>query len=137
MREIIGYESGASNDHPMIWGAAALRTEEGIFNAVTGFGPMSQEDWDKLVARGTVTQLEVPVPVKSKAQMFVIDLRLDLLDKDPYKLDGDSEWQEIEPGVVGVGRGQSRGYYIFENHKRVESWLYHLHAGKYYLVSAI
>lgn len=135
--EVIGYESGASPDYPLVWGAAAIRDEKGVHNAVLdpeakGFG-IDNEEWESLIRKGSVTKMEVAVPVEGPGPFFVVDLRIDLLDREPYQLHGGAEFNAVHPGVVAVGRGETRGYYIFQSHDHVESWLYHLHATKFLL----
>lgn len=134
MRDVIGHEGGAFSGYPMIWGASAIRVPGGIINAVTNFPPISESEWKKLVRKGSATEIEVPIPVTSTGPLFTVSLRLDLVRSPPYLLTGDEEWRAISPGVVGVGFGPTRAYYVFESHERLTSWLYHLHAGKFHLV---
>lgn len=131
MIEVIGYESRADADHPLIWGGAAIRTPEGIFNA-WGSGPISEEEWEEYVREGAATQIEKFIRLKPNYPrgIFTMSLRLDLLDKQPYAIYEDMPGLN---GVLGFSRGKTRGYYAFENHDRLTSYLYHLHAGKYEL----
>ena len=134
MRDVIGYEAGATPDHPVIWGAAAVRTERGIFNAVLGDNSYtSSETWREYVKSGASTEIEVPIPVNNEGPLFVVDLWVELLDREPYRV-GDDELGQLMRGIVGVGRGATRGYYVFKDHSLVTRWLYHLHAGKFILI---
>lgn len=131
MLEVIGFE-GRGEGEPLLWGAAAVRTDKGIINAVLGGPPMSEEEWQEIVNKGSATQIETPIPLKKLSPLFTMSLRLDLLKRKPYSVGNVPEIY----GVVGVSRGKIRGYYAFENHKRLTTWLYHLHAGNYELIPA-
>jgi len=134
MNEVIGYEAGATPDHPVIWGAAAVRTERGIHNACLGKGSSIDETtWKEVVKGRSATEMEVPIPVDYEGPLFVVDLWVELLDREPYKI-GDDETAQLMRGIVGVGRGKTRGYYVFKSHDDVTRWLYHLHAGKFFLI---
>jgi len=134
MRAVIGYEAGATPDHPVIWGAAAIRTERGIHNACLGeSSSIDLTTWKEVVQGKSATAMEVSVPVADMGPLFVVDLWIELLDREPYKV-GDDELSQLMRGIVGVGRGKTRGYYIFKSHDDVTRWLYHLHAGPYFLI---
>jgi len=137
---VIGYEGRSHHPLPLVWGAAAVRNERGVFNAVFGDGDGAivdtYERWQRKYAGGVCQELEVPVEVTSKGPFYVVDLRLDLLDRPPYSLDSAHDWAKKVYGIVAIGRGTTRGYYIFESHAMLERWLYHLHAEAFELVPA-
>jgi len=136
MNEVIGYEAGATPDHPVIWGAAAVRTEKGIHNACLGSGSSIDETtWQAVLKGHSATEMECSVFTEYDGPLFVVDLWIELLDREPYKI-GDDELSQLMRGAVGVGRGETRGYYIFKSHDDVIRWLYHLHAGPYFLIPA-
>jgi hypothetical protein len=138
MIEVVGYEGSPAQGYPLVWGSAAVHnTETGrVTNAGIGGYGMSYDEWRRLSRSGkgaTATQIKIPVDLAE--DIFVADMSLELLDKEPYKLSGDLEFDRISPGVIAVGRGRTRGYYVFQNHDRLKSWIYHMNAGPYKLVS--
>jgi len=136
--EVVGYESGATPDHPLIWGAAAVRDDRGIFNAVLSYThgcPMSNEDWEKTIRKGSATAIEVPIPIEEVGPYYVADVRLDLFDRAPYAVQNDPVHLMMHH-MVAMGRGQTRGYFILKSHDKLQSWIYHMNAVKFMLVPA-
>lgn len=138
---VIGYEGRAHKPFPLVWGAAAMRNDRGgVFNAVFGDTEDGVRDtyerWLEEFAGSICEKLEVEIEVTSKGPFYVADLRLDLLDRDPYSMENGRRWRRTAYGCVAVARGMTRGYYVFESHAMLERWLYHLHAGAFELVSA-
>jgi hypothetical protein len=72
------------------------------------------------------------VPVETSGPYFVLDLREDLLDIEPYAVD--DEFDMLRFGVISISRGITRGYYVFKDHDSLKCFLYHLHAGWFSLV---
>lgn len=130
MFEVIGYEGRCNDNRPLKWGAAAVRSGARIWNAVTGF---EDRDWQKYVDLGIVTSLETPVPLLDNTfgKYCVMDLRIDLLDRAPYKVDIDFLFMD---SIVAVGRGRTRGYYVFKEHDNIWKWLYKMNAQNFELV---
>lgn len=92
---VVGYEGRSFKPLPLVWGAAAVRNERGVFNAVLSDGDGAVEPyerWQRKYAGGVCQELEVPVEVSSKGPFYVADLRLDLLDRKPYSLDSTHDW---------------------------------------------
>lgn len=133
---VIGYE-GRALPLPLVWGAAAVRNERGVFNAVLGEGSYdTYERWQRKFVGSVCGATEVEIAVDTKDPFFVADLRLDLLNRDPYRVEDDKKWRRAAYGIVAVGRGITRGYFVFKSHAMLERWLYHLHAGAFELVPA-
>lgn len=138
---VVGYEGGdEESEYPVLWGASAIRGPNGVFNAALS-GPddycQPDEDWRKAIRRGNATATEVPIEIDESGPFFTVSMRLDLLDREPYKhpfINHEPKFRRGATGIVAVARGTTRGYYVFESHERLEFWLYHLHAGKFELV---
>ena len=132
---VVGYEAGADPSYPLIWGAAAVRDKRGVFNAVIGCSPYqpraNPEEWAKLMREGSATAIEIEIPVDTLKPYFVMSVRKDLAELKPYYIDPEFAFMRK---VTAIGYGEKRTYYVFDSHDAVQSWLYHMNAGKYVLV---
>lgn len=147
--EVVGYEGGAHPGLPLLWGAAALRDETGVYNAVFRGPTAPRIAYDKWLTKyvgvdekgiigrlgGVCSKTEVPIDVTGlDGAFYVVDLRIDLLDRAPYAMDS---WRAKFNGCMATKRGVTRGYFILESHKMLERWLYHLHAQAFELVPVL
>lgn len=130
--KIVGYEGGAESGHPLVWGAAAVRDERGVFNAVLPHEFQPRLDDDEL-REAAVTLCEVEIPIEKLGPYFVADLDRSAAEREPYLVEDDGLWPQIKR-IVAIGRGPTRTYYVFESHDALQSWIYHMNAGKYVLV---
>jgi hypothetical protein len=130
--KVIGYEGSPVSGHPLVWGAAAVRDERGVFNAVLPgkFQPRLDEDELRDAA---VTLCEVEIPIEKVGPYFVADIAKDMASREPYRVEEDGIWPQLQK-IVAIGHGPTRTYYVFESHEALQSWIYHMNAGKFALV---
>lgn len=139
MFHVVGYEGGgADKSYALIWGAAAVRDSRGVLNAAlqSEYQPrLDPEEWAETTREGAATAIEVEIPIeKIGGPYFVADMAKEVAARAPYHIkEPDDFWMEIH-GIVAVGHGPTRTYYVFKSHEAVQSWIYHLNAGKNVLV---
>lgn len=130
--KIVGYEGGAAPGHPLVWGAAAVRDERGVFNAVLPHKHQPRLS-DEELREAAVTLCEVEIPIEKLGPYFVADIAKDVAAREPYFVEEDGIWPQLKK-IVAIGRGPTRTYYVFESHDALQSWVYHMNAGKHVLV---
>ncbi len=64
MIEVIGFEGYLRPEHDLSWGCAAIRVDDKVFNACTGFGS-SPEEYAEYVEDKVVTVLDNPITMPS------------------------------------------------------------------------
>lgn len=138
---VIGYEGPNSPDHPLVWGAAAVEHAGKIKNSVfPKHYSTLPEEWKELCENGSASEMQCRIQISeedSKEPIYVVDLDLSLLDCKPYKIKEEQmDFMRLFPGIIGIGRGKTRGYYLFKSHEAVMKWFYTMNAGKYKLVPA-
>jgi hypothetical protein len=131
MLHVIGFEGRAPAHYPLVWGAAALRDETEVLNAVTGLRLAGNAAWERYIEKGVVTALEIEVPVTRMRPYYVMSVLKELAEQDPYRIGSVPRIHQVE----AIGHGPSRTYLVFDSHQAVERWLYHLLAGPYRLVA--
>lgn len=130
--QVIGYEGGFTEWLPLVWGAAAVRDERGVFNATLPLENQPRLTDDEL-RDAPVTLCEVEIPIDQIGPYYVADIDRKLASRAPYLVENNEPWRLVK-GLAAIGYGPTRTYYVFKSHDRFQQWLYLLHAGPFALV---